>query len=120
MRNGSEKTDANAFWMVRLGVSESGCGSFWKKQTGQEVFSAGCTVPAPASFGSDTDVFETEDLACGSGERTRFSVSMGDSTVDSYSLSSVDEAQDTVSRFFGFRLFWSDWSRKALLSVQGK
>lgn len=39
----------------------------------------------------------------------------------SYSLDSVDEAQDAVSRFFGFRLVsWSDWSRKALLSVQGK
>lgn len=103
--------------MVSLGVSESGCGiqaweSFWKKQTGQEEITAGCTVPAPASFGSDTDVFETEDLACGSGERTRFSVSVGDSTADSYSLDSVDEAQDAGSRFFGFSLVsWSDWSR---------
>lgn len=93
--------------MVSLDVSESGCGikaceSFWKKQTGQEEITAGCTVPAPALFGSDTDVFETEDLA---GERTGFSVSVGDSTADSYSLDSVDEAQDAVSRFFGFSLY---------------
>ena len=44
-----------------------------------------------------------------------------DSAGDPYSLDSVDEAQDAVSRFFGFSLVsWSDWSRKALLSVQGK
>lgn len=64
------------------------------------------------SSGSDTDVFETEDLACGSGEKTIFSVLVGDSTADSYSLDSVDEAQDALSRFFGFSLVsWSDWSR---------
>lgn len=81
----SWKNGCKCFWMVSLGVSESGCGikaceSFWKKERGQE--DAGCTVSAPASF---RDVFETEDLACGSGERTRFSLSVGNSTADSYS-----------------------------------
>lgn len=64
---------------------QEACESFWKKERGQEEITAGCTVSAPASFSSDTDVFETEDLACGSGERTRFSVSVGNSTADSYS-----------------------------------
>lgn len=67
----------------------------------------GCTVPAPASFGSDTDVFETEDV---SGERTRFSVSVGDSTADSYSLDSVDKAQDDLSGAVdSLDSAWSDW-----------
>lgn len=50
------------FRRLRKAGSRPGRAFFWKKQTSQEEITAGCTVPAPASFGSDTDVFETEAM----------------------------------------------------------